>query len=111
MALVADRFFTWNVVTMALPSRLADWMKPSSAVPRSGGADFLSTGAGVVWAWAWSITVAGTSRAAVAARASTVRTRIFDSLKNVETDALYRYISPFQSSGSGVTDRMISRCH
>src|SRR4030095_13483669 len=116
MAFVADMFFTWKVVTIVSPSSFAVWTKPSSACPRRVGAAFFRTGAGVAAAgapWACSDIDAGASRAAATARASTLRTGIVQLLEKLVGlgGIIDIYISPFQSSGSGLIERMISRCH
>ena len=77
------------------------------AAPTSSG-----PGAGVALSSA-PVIDAGASRTAATARAIAYCTRIFQLLgKRVGLGGIIDiYISPFQSSGSGLIDRMISRCH
>src|SRR5205823_5173168 len=119
-----EMFFTVNTVTTMSFSRFGAFLTNStSAWPLIGGVNFLPAridviGGDCVWPDCAETSTAQAMRlppATVAARME--RARVIQNLPGKDElwkengTALYRYISPFQSSGSGLTDRKISMCH
>src|SRR5205823_2080445 len=108
------------VTTMFLSRLVIGLVYSTSARPLIGGVNFLPAStdcSGGVWLWDCAKAAAAPAKqtpssvAATTKRARVILTSREWATFERERYGIIGYISPFQSSGSGFTDRKISMCH